>query len=134
MHRAQLPLSLVEVALGATLILGVALGFALAAPAPDTRGPQLSAYAEDTATILQTDPARHDGATRLGEIVASERAFDRERGELERRVERILPANVLFNVRTPYGTVGTPVPRRTTTGTATVPTSSGTVRIEVWYA
>ena len=134
MPKAQLPLSLVEVALGATLILGVALGFALATPTPDTRGPQLSAYAEDTATILQTDPARHNGTTRLGEVVASQRAFDRERGALERRVERILPANVLFNVRTPYGSVGTSVPVRTTTGTATVPTGAGTVRIEVWYA
>lgn len=134
MPRAQLPLSLVEVALGATLILGVSLGFALGTPAPDTRGPQLSAYAEDTATLLQTDPARHNGTTRLGEIVSSERAFDRERAELERRVERILPANVLFSVRTPYGSVGTPIPKRTTTGTATVPTGAGTVRIEVWYA
>ena len=134
MARAQLPLSLVEVALGATVILGVALGFALATPAPDTQGPQLSAYAEDTATVLQTDPARHNGTTRLGEVVTSQRAFDRERGNLERRVERILPSNVLFNVGTPYGSVGTPVPRRTTTGTATVPTGAGTVRIEVWYA
>ena len=134
MPRAQLPLSLVEVALGATLILGVALGFALATPGPDTRGPQLSAYAEDTATILQTDPAQHNGTTRLREVVTSQRAFDRESGSLERRVERILPANVLFNVRTPYGSVGTAVPRRTTTGTATVPTGAGTVRIEVWYA
>ena len=134
MARAQLPLSLVEVALGATLILGVALGFALATPAPDTQGPQLSAYAEDTATVLQTDPARHNGTTRLGEVVASQRAFDRERANLKRRVERILPSNVLFNVGTPYGSVGTPVPRRTTTGTATVPTGAGTVRIEVWYA
>lgn len=134
MHRAQLPLSLVEVALGATLILGVALGFTLAAPVPDTRGTQLTAYAEDTATILQTDPARHNGTTRLREVATSQRAFDRESGSLERRVERILPANVLFRVRTPYGSVGTAVPRRTTTGTATVPTGAGTVRIEVWYA
>jgi len=134
MPRAQLPLSLVEVALGATLILGVTLGFALATPAPDTRGPQLTAYAEDTATLLQTDPARHDGRTRLSEIVADRQSFQRERGSLERRVERILPENVLFAVRTPYGSVGTPVPRQTTTGTATVATGSGTVRIEVWYA
>jgi len=134
MSRAQLPLSLVEVALGATLILGVALGFTLATPVPDTRGPQLTAYAEDTATVLQTDPARHNGTSRLREVVTSQRAFDRESGSLERRVERILPANVLFRVRTPYGSVGTAVPRRTTTGTATVSTGAGTVRIEVWYA
>jgi hypothetical protein len=134
MSRAQLPLSLVEVALGATLILGVALGFALVTPAPDTRGPQLTAYAEDTATILQTDPARHNGTTRLREVMMSQRAFDRESDNLERRVERILPANVFFRVGTPYGSAGTAVPRRTTTGTATVSTGAGTVRIEVWYA
>jgi hypothetical protein len=134
MHRGQLPLSLVEVALGSVLILGVAFGFALATPAPDTREPQLSAYAEDTATLLVSEPANHEGTTRLREVVASEASFDRERGSLERRVDRILPANVLFTVETPYGSVGTPVPREVTTGTATVPTGAGTVRIEVWYA
>ncbi|MBX0322046.1 hypothetical protein EGH21_03265 [Halomicroarcula sp. F13] len=134
MYRAQLPLSLVEVALGAVLILGVALGFALGTPAPETRAPQLEAYAADTATILANEPPRHDGATRLREVVASERAFERERDALERRVARILPENVLFHVETPHGSVGTPVPRRFTTGTATVPTGFGTVRIEVWYA
>ena len=134
MSRGQLPLSLVEVALGAVLVLGVALGFALGTPAPDTREPQLSAYAEDTATILQNEPASHGGTTRLQEVVAGRESFVRERDSLERRVDEILPANVLFNVRTPYGSVGTPIPKRTATGTATVPTSSGTVRIEVWYA
>lgn len=134
MSRAQLPLSLVEVALGAVLILGVTFGFALATPSPDTSQPQLSAYAEDTATILGTESASHNGTTRLREFAASEATFDRERGSLERRVERILPENVLFNVETPHGSVGTPVPRQVTTGTATVETGAGTVRIEVWYA
>lgn len=134
MARAQLPLSLIEVALGATLILGTALGFALATPAPETREPQLTAYAEDTGRILLNDPARHNGTTRLGEIVADERSFERERESLEERIARILPENVLYNVRTPHGSVGTPVPRERTTGTATVPTDAGTVRIEVWYA
>jgi len=134
MRRAQLPLSLVEVAIGAVLILGVALGFALGTPAPDTREPQLSAYAEDTGTILQNEPASHEGTTRLQEVVADRQSFVRERDGLERRVAEILPANVLFSVQTPYGSVGTPTPRRVTTGTATVPTGAGTVRIEVWYA
>ncbi|QIO22043.1 hypothetical protein [Haloarcula sp. JP-L23] len=134
MRRAQLPLSLVEVALGAVLILGVALGFALGTPAPDTRVPQLEAYAEDTATILANEPPRHDRTTRLQEVVVSERAFERERHALDRRVARILPENVLFHVETPHGSVGTPVPGQMTTGTATVSTGSGTVRIEVWYA
>jgi len=134
MSRGQLPLSLVEVALGAVLVLGVALGFALGTPAPDTREPQLSAYAEDTATILQTESASHEGTTRLQEVVADRRSFVRERDSLERRVEEILPANVLFNLRTPHGSVGTPIPRRIETGTATVPTGAGPIRIEVWYA
>ena len=134
MRRAQLPLSLVEVALGTVLILGVAVGFALATPAPDTGEPQLTAYAEDTLTLLSNEPASHDGTTRLDETVASETAFDRERASLERRVGRILPANVLFSVETPYGSVGTPVPRQVPTGTATVTTAAGSVRIEVWYA
>lgn len=134
MPRGQLPLSLVEVALGAVLVLGVALGFALGTPAPDTREPQLSAYAEDTATILQTESASHEGTTRLQEVAADRQSFVRERASLERRVEEILPANVLFNVRTPHGSVGTPIPRRVATGTATVPTGAGPIRIEVWYA
>lgn len=134
MRRGQLPLSLVEVALGAVLILAVVFGFALATPAPETREPQLSAYAEDTANILVAEPASHDGTTRLQETVASRDSFERERESLERRVDRILPANVLFNVETPYGAVGTPIPRQVSTGTAAVPTGVGTVRIEVWYA
>ena len=134
MRRGQLPLALVEVALGAVLILGVTFGFALAVPSPDTRHPQLSAYAEDTATLLRNEPASHDGTTRLRELVASEATFDRERAGLERRVDRILPANVLFNVGTPHGSVGTPVPRQVTTGTTAVRTGAGTVRVEVWYA
>jgi hypothetical protein len=134
MDRAQLPLSLVEVALGVVLILSVVFGFALATPTAETREPQLAAYADDTATILTTEPASHDGTTRLREIAASETVFERERDSVARRVDRILPANVLFNVETPHGSVGTAIPRQRTTGTETVQTGAGTVRIEVWYA
>ncbi|NHN61868.1 hypothetical protein G9463_00885 [Haloarcula sp. JP-Z28] len=134
MYRAQLPLSLVEVALGTVLILGVALGFALGTPAPDRQGPQLDAYASDTAALLANDPPRHSGATRLQEIVSSPTAFDRERDALSNRVTRILPDNVLFRVETPHGAVGTPTPQGVSTGTATVPTGHGSVQIIVWYA
>jgi hypothetical protein len=134
MRRAQLPLSLVEVALGAVLILGVALGFALGTPAPDTQTPQLTAYAEDTATVLASESPRHGGTTRLREVVRSESAFERERAALDRRVDRILPENVMYRMTTPYGTVGFPKPGGVATGTATVPTGYGRVHIEVWYA
>ncbi|MFB6224366.1 MAG: hypothetical protein ABEH86_11925 [Haloarcula sp.] len=134
MRRAQLPLSLVEVALGTVLILGVALGFALGTPAPDRQGPQLDAYASDTAAILANDPPRHEGATRLQEVVSSQESFERERDSLENRVARILPENVLFRVDTPHGSVGTPTPQGVSTGTATIPTGYGSVQVTVWYA
>lgn len=134
MRRAQLPLSLVEAALGVVLILGVALGFALGTPAPDTQTQQLTAYAEDTATVLATEPPRHQGSTRLHEVVRTESAFEREETALDRRVGRILPENVLYHVATPHGTVGVPRPQGVSTGTATVATGYGTVRITVWYA
>lgn len=134
MNRAQLPLSLIELSLGVVLILGVTAGFALGTPQPDRQTPQLEAYAEDTATILGTEPPRHSGATRLVEVVASERAFERERGAVERRVERILPPNLLFRISTPHGAVGFPTQMGVPVGRATVPTGYGRVQVEVWYA
>jgi len=103
------------------------------APAPDTRQPQLSAYAEDTATLLQNERASHNGTTRLREIAASEAAFDREQSSLERRVDRILPDNVMYRVETPHGAVGFPVPRGVPIGSRTVATGYGRVTIRVWY-
>ena len=134
MRRAQLPLSLVEVALGAVLILGVALGFALGTPAPDTRTPQLTAYAEDTATVLASESPRHGGTTRLREVVRSESAFERERAALDRRVDRILPENVMYRASRPYRTVGCLNPGGVATGPASVPTGSGGLHNEGSYA
>lgn len=133
MRRGQLPLSLLEVAIGVVLLLSVTLGFALGVAPAETRATQLDAYATDVGTILANEQPRHNGSTRLQEVVASNESFTRERGALERRVRRILPANVLFRVETPYGAVGSAQPRETVTGTAVFPTGSGRVRIEVWY-
>jgi hypothetical protein len=134
MDRWQLPLSLLEVAIGLVLVLGVVLGFALGVPAPDTRQPQLEAYAEDTATILSNEQPRHGGSTRLAEVVRSADAFERERDALRDRVERILTDNLLFRVETPHGAVGYHVPGDAATGRATVTTTAGAVTIRVWYA
>lgn len=133
MARGQLPLSLLEVAIGIVLVLGVTFGFALGVPSPDTREPQLDAYAEDTATILTNEQPRHGGATRLAEVVGSASAFDRERGALRERVDRILPHNLLFRVETPHGAVGYHLPNGVATGQATVTTTAGAVTIRVWY-
>lgn len=133
MNRAQLPLSLLEVAIGIVLILGVVLGFALGVPAADTRKPQLDAYAEDAVTILSNEPPRHGGATRLDEVMQSEAAFERERTQLRVRVDRILPDNLMFRVETSNGAVGYPIPSGVATGRATETTTGGAVTIRVWY-
>jgi len=130
----QLPMPAVEGALAVLLILGVVAGFTLGVNQPDTREPQLDAYAEDAVTILASEPPRHQGGTRLAEVTQSAGALERERNALRRRVERILPENLLFRVETPHGAVGFAKPAGVTTGVATTPTRHGPVTIRVWYA
>jgi hypothetical protein len=134
MDRGQLPVTAIEAALGLLLLLGVSFTFVLGVPDAGTAETQLDAYASDAATLLANEPPRHGEQTRLGEVVSSEAGFRRERGALERRVERILPPNVLFRVETEHGAVGHPVPDAVPTGTATVTTTGGDLTIRVWYA
>jgi hypothetical protein len=94
----------------------------------------LDLYAEDVATVLAGEPPRHGGATRLAEVVRSPDAFERERSALRRRVERILPDNLMFRVVTPHGAVGFRKPAGVAIGAATVTTPHGDVTIRVWYA
>lgn len=132
--RGQLSMPAVEAAAGVLLVFGVVGTFALGVPAPDTRQPQLDAYARDAATVLSGEAPRHQGATRLSEVVRSEESFERERSALRRRVDRILPDNLLFRVETPHGSVGFQRPPGVSVGTATVTTIHGQIRIRVWYA
>jgi hypothetical protein len=124
----------VEGALGALVILGVVAGFTLGAPPPTGTGAQLDAYAGDALTILRDEPPRHGGETRLAEVTESARDFQRERGALIDRIERVLPENVMFRIETPHGTAGHPKPSRIATGAATVTTVNGDVTLRVWYA
>jgi len=133
MGRGQLSLPVVEAVVGVLFVFAVTTGFALSVPAPDTREPQLEAYAEDAASVLSREPPRHQGATRLAEVTRSDAAFERERDALDRRVDRILPDNLLYRVETDHGTVGYPVPAGAPTGQATVTTINGRVTIRVWY-
>lgn len=132
--RGQLPMPAVEGALAVLLVLGVAAGFALGVTQPDTREPQLDAYAQDAATILAGEPPRHRGGTRLAELVRSADAFEREGDALRRRVGRILPDNLMYRVETRHGAVGFRKPTGVTTGVATATTQHGPVTIRVWYA
>ena len=133
-ERAQLSTSLAEAGVGVLLIAGVVSTFALGVPAPDTREAQLDAYAEDAATVLAGEPPRHRDATRLSEVTRSADGFDRERAALDRRLDRLLPDNLLYQVETRHGTVGYERPAGVTHGSAVATTAHGDVTIRVWYA
>lgn len=132
--RGQLSLPAIEAAVGALLLLAVIAGFALDHPDDGRREARLDAYAADAAAVLANDPPRHGGTTRLDEVSRSADSFDRERSALRRRLDRILPANLLFRVRTPHGSVGYPRPPAVPAGRASVPTPHGELTIRVWYA
>jgi hypothetical protein len=131
--RGQVPLAAIEAGMGLLLLLALVAGFSLGVAPVDTRSPQLTAYAQDAATILANEQPRHQGSSRLAELTGSQAAFDREREALRRRADRILPDNVMFRIETRQGTVGHRLPPDVPTGTATVTTASGTVTIRVWY-
>lgn len=132
--RGQLSLPVIEVAIGLILVFAVVATFALGIPDPGTRDAQLNAYAADTTAVLSGDPPRHGGQTRLTEVTRSETSFERERAALDRRVDRILPDNLMFKIETPHGVVGYPRPQGVPVGHATVTTVNGDVTIWVWYA
>lgn len=134
--RGQASITALEAGLGVLLLTSVVFTFALGISDGDEqrREAQLGTYADDVATLLANEPPRHGEQTRLAEVTASSEAFERERAELERRIERILPDNLMFRVETEYGTVGHPLPADVTTGEATVLTTNGDVTLRVWYA
>lgn len=133
-RRGQLSTPVVEAGLGVILIFAVVSTFALGVPAPDTQQAQLGIYAEDTATVLSGESPQHQDATRLTELARSEAAFDREHERLDRRLDRLLPDNLLYQVETEHGVVGMQRPSSVAYGSATVPTEYGDVTIRVWYA
>jgi hypothetical protein len=132
--RGQLSLPLIEAVVGALLVAAVATGFALGVPDPGTRTAQLDAYAEDATTILATDPPAGSGTSRLAAASRSRASFDRERTALASRLDELLPAAVVYRLRTPAGTLGYQPPAGHPVGRAVTPTAYGTVVLEVWYA
>jgi hypothetical protein len=134
MRRGQVPLPVLEAAIGVLLLLALVLVLVTGTPSPDEGAVQLDAYAEDVGVLLRSQPPRHANGTRLAELAASPAAFERERDALDRRMRRLLPDNLLYRVRTEHGSVGHSVPDEVHTGTATVPTVNGRVVVRVWYA
>jgi hypothetical protein len=133
MGRGQSSITAIEATLGVLLLFSVTLTFALGTADTTPDRTQLDAYATDALTILATEQPRHGGATRLAELTASDTAFEREKDAVQRRLDRLLPPNVFFRVETAHGTAGNPLPDGVTTGVETVPTSTGTVTLRVWY-
>ena len=136
MRRGQATITAIEAGIGILLVLALSITFALGVPGgedPATQA-QLEAYAEDTATILTQEQPRHADQSRLAEVTASEAAFEREAPALMRRIEEILPDNVLFRLDTPYGTIGHPLPDNVRTGTTTIATAEQPLTLNVWYA
>jgi hypothetical protein len=134
MARAQAALSILEAGIGVLLVLTVALGFGFGVAPPASDSAQLDAYARDALTILQNEQPRHLDRSRLQELTRSPASFERERTGLHRRVERILPENLMFRLETRHGALGHRVPAGVPTGRATVATARGTAMIRVWYA
>lgn len=132
-ERGQLSLPVVEAAVGVVFLLAVAATFGMAVPDPSTTEVQLDVYADDALTVLASESPRHTGGTRLAEVSRSAVAFDRERGALRERVDRILGDNLLFRLETPHGAIGFERPTGLPTGRASVPTDGGTVVLWVWY-
>ena len=135
MHRGQASVTAIEAAVGVLLLTSLVVAFSLGGAGDYDAGAQsqLDAYASDAATLLSQEKPRHAEQTRLAELAASKAAFDREADALERRLETLLPENVLFRVETTHGSVGHPFPGDVPTGEATVPTVNGHVSITVWY-
>jgi hypothetical protein len=136
MDRGQASITVVEAGLGVLLLVTILFGFALGVPDDEPRKTQaqLDTYATDAATLLSNEPPRHNDQTRLAEVVESPEALDRERAALRKRLDRILPDNLLFRVETPHGTVGYRKPDDVQTGAASILTSNGDVTLRVWYA
>jgi len=125
---------MIEVGIGVVLVLGLVGLLALGTPTPPPNDPQLDAYAADVATVLAQEPPRHGGTTRLDEVARSADAFDREVAPLERRVDELLPDNLMYRIETPHGAAGFARPDGVVTGAEPVTTQHGQVRVEVWYA
>jgi hypothetical protein len=124
----------VEAAIGILLVTTVVATFAVGVPDADQQRVQLDAYATDAGRLLAGDPPQHVAQTRLAEVAADEETFEREKAVLRRRLDRILPANLLYQVQTPHGLIGVRQPPGVTVGSDTVYTVAGPVTIRVWYA
>ena len=135
MSRGQASVTTIEAGIGVLLVLSVTFAFAIGVPGGEDRETQsqLDTYAADATTILENEPPRHHDQTRVTEILVSEDAFDREKDDLEQRIDRILPPNLAFSVDTEYGMVGYPVPTAVKSGEATILTPHGELTLRVWF-
>lgn len=127
--RAQLSLSVLEVAIGVLVVFAVLSGIILGVPTPEHRGTQLDTYARDTAILLEDPAAPH----RPSALTASPSAFEQGQKALRARLEGLLSENLMARIESPHGTIGYRAPPDAPIGRATIPTPNGSVQILVWY-
>jgi len=133
MRRGQLSLTVVEAAVGVVLVMGVAAGFTAVSAGPPSSTTQLDTLAHDAGTVLAAEPTEGGHDARLVALARSGESFAEVRTPVRERLAALLPADVLFRVRTPHGSFGYPQPPTAAVGSATMPTRHGPVTIWVWY-
>jgi hypothetical protein len=133
MSRGQLSLTVVEAAVGVVLVMGVAAGFTVVSTGPPPSTAELDTLAHDAATVLSSEPTEGRRDSRLAELARSAESFAAVRPAARDQLADLLPADVLFRVRTPHGSFGHPQPPTAPVGSTTVPTRYGPVTIRVWY-
>ena len=126
-------MTVVEAVVGVVLVMGVAAGFTVVSTGPSPSTAELDTLADDAATVLASEPTEGGRDSQLAELARSEGSFAATRQSAHERLTDLLPADVLFRVRTPHGSVGHPQPPTATVGSTTVPTRYGPVTIRVWY-
>ena len=133
MSRGQLSLTVVEAVVGVVLVMGVAAGFTVVSTGPTPSTAELDTLAHDAATVLASEPTEGGRDARLAELARTEESFAATHPSARDRLADLLPADVLFRVRTPQGTLGYLRPPTAPVGSTTVPTRYGPVTIRVWY-
>ena len=80
-------------------------------------------------------PSVRPSVSWLEDVLESDESFERNRGELNAWVRRILPEHTMYRLESHGRTVGHPLPRSTVPlGRSTIETDRGPVEVVVWYA
>ncbi|QZA87477.1 hypothetical protein K0C01_06515 [Salinarchaeum sp. IM2453] len=129
-NRGRLSIPMLEVGIGILLIFSILTLITINFLGTGTEGPQLEIYADDTATVIAATGG--ENTTAIGHI-DSQDTFEQQREDIDKRISSMLPEQVKYYVKTPYGTVGDIPPPRADVGTATQVTPHGEIEVNIYY-